>query len=45
MQDTVYFAGLDVAATGLVTTNTTSPDAGSVGGVIFSGARSSCPGA
>jgi hypothetical protein len=38
-QDTVYFAGLDAAATGLVTTSTASPEAGSVGGVIFSGTR------
>ena len=39
MHDTVYFAGFEAAATGLVTTSTTSPDAGSVGGVIFSAAR------
>ena len=39
MHDTVYFAGLEAAARGLVTTSTTSPDAGSVGGVILSGGR------
>jgi hypothetical protein len=44
MHDTVYFAGLEAAATGLVTTSTTSPDAGSAAGVIFSGARVFVPG-
>ncbi len=39
MHDTVYFAGLEAAARGLVTTSTTSPDAGSAGGVILSGGR------
>jgi hypothetical protein len=44
MHDTVYFAGLEAAATGLVTTSTASPDAGSAGGVIFSGGRVLVPG-
>jgi hypothetical protein len=39
VHDTVYFAGLEAAATGLVTTSTASPDAGSAGGVIVSGGR------
>ena len=39
VHDTVYFAGLEAAATGLVTTSTASPDAGSADGVIVSGGR------
>jgi hypothetical protein len=38
-------AGLEAAATGLVTTSTASPDTGSAGGVIVSGARVFVPGA
>lgn len=45
VHDTVYFAGLEAAATGLVTTSTASPDAGSAGGVIFSGGTVFVPGA
>lgn len=44
VHDTVYFAGLEAAATGLVTTSTASPDAGSARGVIFSGGRVFVPG-
>jgi hypothetical protein len=44
VHDTVYFAGLEAAATGLVTTSTASPDAGSARGVMFSGGRVSVPG-
>ena len=44
VHDTVYFAGLEAAATGLVTTSTASPDAGSAGGVIVSGGRVFVPG-
>jgi hypothetical protein len=44
VHDTVYFAGLEAAATGLVTTSTASPDAGSVRGVIFSAGRVFVPG-
>jgi hypothetical protein len=43
-QDTEYAAGLDAAAPGLVTTSTASPDAGSAGGVIASGATVFLPG-
>ena len=43
--DTVYVAGLEAAATGLVTTSTTSPDAGSAAGVIVSGGRVFVPAA
>jgi hypothetical protein len=42
-QDTEYAAGLDAAAAGLVTTSTASPDAGSTGGVIASGATAFVP--
>ena len=45
VHDTVYFAGLEAAATGLVTTSTASPDAGSAAGVIVSGARVFVPAA
>ena len=45
LHDTVYAAGLDAAATGLVTTSTASPDAGRAGGVIASGATVFVPGA
>jgi hypothetical protein len=41
---TAYFAGLEAAATGLVTTSTASPDAGSVRGVIGSGGSVFVPG-
>jgi hypothetical protein len=44
VHDTAYFAGLEAAATGLVTTSTASPDAGSARGVIFSGGRVFVPG-
>jgi hypothetical protein len=44
VHDTVYFAGLEAAATGLVTTSTASPDAGSARGVMFSGGRIFVPG-
>ena len=42
--DTVYAAGLDAAATGLVTTSTASPDAGRAGGVIASAGTALVPG-
>ena len=45
VHDSVYFAGLEAAATGLVTTSTASPDAGSADGVILSGARVFVPAA
>jgi hypothetical protein len=44
LHDTVYAAGLDAAATGLVTTSTASPDAGSAGGVIASAGTALVPG-
>jgi hypothetical protein len=45
LHDTVYAAGLDAAATGLVTTSTASPDAGRAGGVIASAGTAFVPGA
>lgn len=44
LHDTVYAAGLDAAATGLVTTSTASPDAGRAGGVIASAGTAFVPG-
>ena len=44
VHDTVYFAGLEAAATGLVTTSTASPDAGSARGMICSGGSFFVPG-
>ena len=44
VHDTVYFAGPEAAATGLVTTSTASPDAGSARGVIGSGGSVFVPG-
>jgi hypothetical protein len=45
VHDTVYAAGLDAAATGLVTTSTASPDAGRAGGVIASAGTAFVPAA
>jgi hypothetical protein len=45
VHDTVYLAGLEAAATGLVTTSTASPDAGSARGAILSAARVFVPAA
>ena len=45
LHDPVYAAGLDAAATGLVTTSTASPDAGRAGGVIASAGTAFVPGA
>ena len=44
VQVSVYVAGAEAAATGLVTTRTASPVAGSPGGVIVSGATAIVPG-
>jgi hypothetical protein len=44
VQVSVYVAGLEAAVTGLVTTSTASPETGSPGGVIVSGATAIVPG-
>ena len=44
VHDSVYVAGLEAAATGLVTTSTASPLPGSAGGAIASGATAIEPG-
>ena len=45
MHDSVYFAGLEAATTGLVTTRTASPLAGSPCGVTANGFTVIVPGA